>query len=155
MTARLPALLSLLALSAATPAAARTWIDAEGRPLEGEFVQLTGTSVQIRLADGETVSVHVRSLSKADQEFVQSRAMTAKADLVAIAVRRIDAAVDEGLETQKLKYNERLNDHMFLRRIYHDHAGRIPSYKEATEFLHSRESDKRQKLVMSLIESAD
>jgi hypothetical protein len=81
--------------------------------------------------------------------------MTGKADLVALAVKRIDAAVDAGLEKQKLKYNENLNDHMYLRRIYLDLAGRIPNYDEAREFLNSRDRNKRQELVIKLLRSWD
>ncbi len=156
MTSRILPLLSLLAVLSAGSVLARTWIDVEGRPLEGDFVQLTGSSVQIRLAaDDKVTSFHLSSLSKVDQEFVKGRAMTAKADLVALAVRRIDAAVDAGLAKNNTKYNEGLNDHMFVRRIYLDLAGRIPSYKEVTDFRVSRDKGKRQKLVMELLESRD
>lgn len=155
MNARLLSVLSLLALFSVAPAAARTWIDSTGRPIEGDLVELKGSSVQIRLLDGELVNVRVNLLSKADQDFVRSRDMTAKADLVAIAAKRIDAAVEAGLAEQKLKYNTSLNDHMFLRRIYLDLAGRIPSYDEAKSFLDSRNKQKRQELIMKLFQSAD
>ncbi len=101
------------------------------------------------------MNVPLKILSKADQEFVRKRTMTGKADLVALAVKRIDAAVDAGLEKQKLKYNENLNDHMYLRRIYLDLAGRIPNYDEAREFLNSRDRNKRQELVIKLLRSWD
>ncbi len=151
-------LLSLLPLAAAlslAPAAARTWVNSTGQPIDGEFVEMKGTSVQIRLPDGKLVGVPLEILSKVDQEFVRRRDMTAKAELVAIAVKRIDAAVDAGLERQKLKYNEGLNDHMYLRRIYLDLAGRIPNYDEARSFLDSRNKDKRQELVVKLLKSPD
>ncbi|MDP7656468.1 MAG: DUF1549 domain-containing protein, partial [Roseibacillus sp.] len=105
--------------------------------------------------DRKAVNVPLKILSKADQEFVRKRTMTGKADLVALAVKRIDAAVDAGLEKQKLKYNENLNDHMYLRRIYLDLAGRIPNYDEAREFLNSRDRNKRQELVIKLLRSWD
>lgn len=155
MTTRLLSALSLCAALSLAPAAARTWVDATGRPIEGKFVGFEGTSVQIRLKDGKLVKVPLKNLSKADQEFAKGREFTAKAELVALAVKRIDAAVDGGLEKQKLKYNTSLNDHMYLRRIYLDLAGRIPKFKEAKEFLDSREKNKRQELVMKLLKSPD
>ena len=142
------AIATILAGLSLAPATARTWVDSTGRPVDGDFVGVKGSSVQIRLEDGTISSVPIKVLSKADQEFVKAREHTAKADLVAIAVRRIDAAVEAGLEKEKLNYNESLNDQMFLRRIYLDLAGRIPKYKEVRDFLASRDKDKRQKVVI-------
>ena len=135
---------------------ARTWVNSTGQPIKGSFVELVNGSVKIRLdEDSKVVSVPLKVLSKADQEFIRKRAMTGKADLVALAVKRIDAAVDAGLEKQKLDYNENLNDHMYLRRVYLDLAGRIPNYDEAREFLDSRNKNKRQELVIKLLKSWD
>jgi len=135
---------------------ARTWVNSTGQPIKGSFVELVNGSVKIRLdEDSKVVSVPLKVLSKADQEFIRKRAMTGKADLVALAVKRIDAAIDAGLEKQKLDYNENLNDHMYLRRVYLDLAGRIPNYDEAREFLDSRNKNKRQELVIQLLKSWD
>jgi len=135
---------------------ARTWVNSTGQPIKGSFVELVNGSVKIRLdEDSKVVSVPLKVLSKADQEFIRKRAMTGKADLVALAVKRIDAAIDAGLEKQKLDYNENLNDHMYLRRVYLDLAGRIPNYDEAREFLDSRNKNKRQELVIKLLKSWD
>lgn len=155
MTPRLLAIPTLLAVLALAPASARTWVDATGRPIEGDLVETNGVMVKIRLADGELVTINSKSLCKADQDYVRQREFAAKADLVALAVRRIDAAVEAGLEKQKMDYNEGLNDHMFLRRIYLDLAGRIPTYEEARDFLNSRDTNKRQDLVMTLLRSPD
>ncbi len=149
-------LLGLLGLLSFQSASARTWINSTGQPIKGSFLELRNGSVRIRLDDDrKAVNVPLKILSKADQEFVRKRTMTGKADLVALAVKRIDAAVDAGLEKQKLKYNENLNDHMYLRRIYLDLAGRIPNYDEAREFLNSRDRNKRQELVIKLLRSWD
>lgn len=156
MNPRLLPIFGLLALLILNPAEARTWINSTGQPMVGSFLDYQEGSVKIRLKeDGKIVKIPLKVLSKADQEFVRKREMTAKADLVALAVKRIDAAVDGGLEKQKLKYNESLNDHMYLRRLYLDLAGRIPTYKEAKGFLDSRDKNKRQELVMKLLKSQD
>ncbi|MCP4732026.1 MAG: DUF1549 domain-containing protein [Roseibacillus sp.] len=156
MDSRILPLLGLLGLLSFQSASARTWINSTGQPIKGSFLELRNGSVRIRLDDDrKAVNVPLKILSKADQEFVRKRTMTGKADLVALAVKRIDAAVDAGLEKQKLKYNENLNDHMYLRRIYLDLAGRIPNYDEAREFLNSRDRNKRQELVIKLLRSWD
>ena len=156
MYLRILSVLGLVTLLSLQSVSARTWVNSTGQPIKGGFLELRNGSVRIRLdADGKVVSVPLKVLSKADQEFVRKRAMTGKADLVALAVKRIDAAVDAGLEKQKVKYNENLNDHMYLRRIYLDLAGRIPNYDEAKEFLDSRNRNKRQELVIKLLKSWD
>ncbi|MBT20546.1 hypothetical protein CMK17_11310 [Candidatus Poribacteria bacterium] len=156
MDSRILPLLGLLGLLSFQSASARTWINSTGQPIKGSFLELRNGSVRIRLDDDrKAVNVPLKILSKADQEFVRKRTMTGKADLVALTVKRIDAAVDAGLEKQKLKYNENLNDHMYLRRIYLDLAGRIPNYDEAREFLNSRDRNKRQELVIKLLRSWD
>lgn len=136
-------------------AGARTWVDSTGNPIEGDFAGISAGMVTLRLADGTTTEMPLKTLSKVDQEFVQKRDFADKAELVALAVKRIDAAVEKGLEKQNLQYNEGLNDHMFLRRIYLDLAGRIPSYEEARDFLSSRNPEKRQELITSLLNSVD
>jgi len=156
MYLRILPVLSLVALLSFQSASARTWINSTGQPIKGSFLELRNGSVRILLdGDRKAVSVPLKVLSKADQEFVRKRTMTGKADLVALAVKRIDAAVDAGLEKQKLNYNENLNDHMYLRRVYLDLAGRIPNYDEAKEFLNSRDTNKRQELVIKLLRSWD
>ena len=156
MDARFFPVLGLVTLLSFAIAEGRTWVNSSGHPIKGSFVDLSRGIVEIRLdADAKVVSVPLNILSKADQEFVRDRAMTGKADLVALAVKRIDAAIDAGLEKQKIKYNEGLNDHMYLRRVYLDLAGRIPDYDEAKSFLNSRNKDKRQELVVKLLKSWD
>jgi len=46
-----------------------------------------------------------------------------------------------------------LTDEQFVRRIYLDVAGRIPTYTETVEFLDGRERDKRSKLIDELLDS--
>jgi len=136
-------------------ASAKTWVDSTGNPLNGDFLGLKDGKVAIRLEDGKTNQIPLQALSKVDQEFAKKRSFTYKAELVALAVRRINAAVENGLKEQDLKYNGGLNDHMFLRRIYLDLAGRIPKYKEARDFLNSRSPQKRQELITKLLSSVD
>jgi Protein of unknown function (DUF1549)/Protein of unknown function (DUF1553) len=65
----------------------------------------------------------------------------------------IDKLVNDQLAKQNLKPLGRTSDEIFLRRVYLDLMGRIPTFEETNAFLTPRTSDKREKLVKSLIGS--
>ena len=67
----------------------------------------------------------------------------------------IDQLVEDQLRAKDLRPNEMASDEVFLRRIYLDIAGRIPTLKEANDFLDSAEENKRQDLIDRLLESPD
>jgi hypothetical protein len=69
------------------------------------------------------------------------------------ASRTIDRLVDAQLAERALKPLGRTSDEVFLRRAYLDLMGRIPTLDETRTFLAQRTSDKRQKLVKTLIGS--
>ncbi len=74
-----------------------------------------------------------------------------KAKEMHLAVGRIDAAIDGMLQSKGLTYNPPLNDHMFLRRIYVDVQGAIPSYDLAVTFLKNPSPNKRSGLISWLL----
>lgn len=67
--------------------------------------------------------------------------------------KEIDALVLTKLEQQKLPPNARATDEVFLRRVYLDTVGRIPSLKETQAFLADTAADKRAKLIDQLLAS--
>ena len=71
------------------------------------------------------------------------------------AAKKIDALVTAGSSRHGMTPMPPTDDSQFVRRIYLDIAGRIPTYKEVTAFLHSREPDKRRKLIDQLLGSDD
>jgi hypothetical protein len=73
-------------------------------------------------------------------------------DIQAKAVQ-IDQLVSAKLEKEKIQPHAPVSDEVFVRRIYLDIAGRIPSLKETTEFLADTTSDKRGKLIDTLLAS--
>ena len=77
------------------------------------------------------------------------------ADLINEATSRINAAVDAGLAKTKTNYNVGLNDHLFVRRVYTDLAGRIPNRDEVQRFVNSKTPDKRNHLIEKLLNSED
>ena len=74
-----------------------------------------------------------------------------KGKIMRAAVGRIDAAVSGMLQSKGMAYNPPLNDHMFLRRIYVDVQGAIPSYELAVQFLNNQSPYKRSGLISWLL----
>lgn len=79
-------------------------------------------------------------------------ASAASVDLKA-KTAQIDKLVNENLAKQSLKPTGPISDEIFVRRIYLDIAGRIPTLKETTDFLADKASDKRAKLIDELLNS--
>ena len=73
---------------------------------------------------------------------------------LATAAAEIDRHVRSGLTKGKQQPNPPANDEVFVRRIYLDAAGRIPTSEEAEKFLNDRRSDKRARLIDELLLSA-
>ena len=66
---------------------------------------------------------------------------------------QIDKLVNANLEKQKLQATAPVTDEVFVRRIYLDIVGRIPSLKETNDFLTDASADKRAKLIEQLLAS--
>ncbi len=63
----------------------------------------------------------------------------------------IDAAIQAGWQKQKLTPANRSSDSEFLRRVYLDLVGSIPTYEETVAFLDSKDADKRAQLIDRLL----
>ncbi|MEL7336161.1 MAG: DUF1549 and DUF1553 domain-containing protein, partial [Planctomycetota bacterium] len=68
---------------------------------------------------------------------------------------RIDDLVERKLFQMEIAPNAMSSDAVFLRRVYLDVAGRIPTYQEAKTFLDSKSDDKRKDLIDRLLSSED
>ena len=66
---------------------------------------------------------------------------------------RIDQLVEANYRKQGIEPNPPASDAVFLRRVYLDIIGRIPSKKEANSFLAYPGSDKRSRLIDHLLDS--
>ncbi|MCX6858147.1 MAG: DUF1549 domain-containing protein [Verrucomicrobia bacterium] len=66
---------------------------------------------------------------------------------------QIDKLVATKLEKEKIQPHAPISDEVFVRRIYLDISGRIPTLKETTDFLADTTADKRSKLIDTLLAS--
>ena len=66
---------------------------------------------------------------------------------------KIDALLAKDWEKNHLKANPTATDEVFVRRIYLDLSGRIPTIEEARSFIASKDADKRAKLIDTLLAS--
>lgn len=69
------------------------------------------------------------------------------------ASRQIDALLAQDWQKNGLQPNSPASDETFVRRIYLDIAGRIPTMQETREFLDGTNKDKRSKLIDRLLDS--
>ncbi len=69
------------------------------------------------------------------------------------AAQKIDSILQADWKKAGLQGNPEADDNTFVRRIYLDIIGRIPTTREAEEFVQSKEADKRSKLIDKLLAS--
>src|SRR5690242_8488798 len=69
--------------------------------------------------------------------------------------RRIDEAIDARIRSEQVSFSPRCDDAEFLRRVYLDLTGHIPTVEKATAFLDNRDANKRAKLIDELLAGSD
>src|SRR5205085_1926167 len=75
------------------------------------------------------------------------------ADPVRELADTIDKHIRAGWDKAKAKPAPAADDAEFLRRVYLQLAGRIPSVSEVREFLDDRKPDKRERIILKLLDS--
>jgi len=132
------------------------WTDKEGRKVDAQFCGLSGDFITIQTRDGRTYHFKTDLLIPADVEFARTcldrgRANSFSRDIIASASADIDRLVAAVLKANGQQPNAPATDEQFLRRIYLDAVGRVPTAKEAAAFLGSTAPDKRAKLIDDLV----
>ena len=77
--------------------------------------------------------------------------LAAAAPDLKVTAAKIDELVNAKLAKEKVQPNAPASDEIFVRRVYLDVAGRIPTIQETTEFLKSSDPEKRAKLIDTLL----
>ena len=134
------------------------WKDNQGRTVEAMFCGLSGEFITLQTKDGKTFHFNGNVLCAEDIAFAKScvtkmRESAFSGGSVAKAAADIDRIVESVLAAKDQKPNAPASDEQFLRRIYVDAVGRVPTAAEATAFLDDRSTDKRSKLIDKLVYS--
>jgi len=74
---------------------------------------------------------------------------------VTAAAQRIDGLLEKHWQEPQVEPSQPLTDAQFVRRIFLELAGRIPTYDETVRFLDAKSKSKRADLIDSLLESPD
>ena len=135
-----------------------TWTDVSGRTVEAIFCGLSGEFITLQTRDGKTYHFNGNILCAADQEFARQcvtagRAAAFTPAVIASAAADVDRLVLAVLEANGKQPNGPASDEQFLRRLYVDALGRVPTAAEATAFLSDRTADKRARLIDRLVYS--
>ena len=145
------------AATANSNAVYRTWVDAQGRKLEATFRGIENGQVFLQIRNGYVYRLPLDKLSAADQEVAKTlkpEGLGIPADPnLAQAAARIDMLVDGGLQKAGQKPNPLASDEQFVRRVYLDISGRIPTREEALEFISDTSVSKRSKVIDKLLNS--
>jgi hypothetical protein len=97
----------------------------------------------------------VKKRSKAERPNIKTPASARVTGGFAIneITQQIDALVEANLDQKQEKRNPRISDEVFVRRIYLDAIGRIPTLEETRDFLNSKSKNKREVLIDQLLDS--
>lgn len=77
----------------------------------------------------------------------------AKLKQAMVSAKEIDRLVSQNYEKYKLTANPKTTDEQFVRRVYLDVTGTIPTYQQTVAFLSKKDADKRSKLIDELLGS--
>jgi len=144
-----------------TPAASNPWHNwtaSSGEKLEAKFKALENGILTVESKDKRTVRLPLARLSAADQKFArackaaQPRPPMAQ-DVIARAAARLDESINAALNKASVAPNAPAPDAQFVRRLYLDTIGRIPTQQEAQTFLAGTAPDKRAALINTLLNS--
>jgi hypothetical protein len=140
-----------------TAAVFRIWHDVQGRTFEATFRGVEGENVFLQAKNGFVYRIPLLRLAADDQaaaKTLKPAGLGIPADPnLAQAAAKIDEIVEIGLKAKNVPHNALANDEQFVRRVYLDLAGRIPTKEETQEFLGDTSSSKRAKVIDKLIAS--
>ena len=137
---------------------ARTFTNAQGRKMEAELFQYKDGFVKLKYPDGGVTSwIRLNAFSPSDQRYITEQGKTLSTTFqmnprqVASHAYQIDRLIQSQFRVHNIQQNPPSTDEQFIRRLYLDILGRIPSYPEVTEFLDSQDKGKRLKKIDELL----
>lgn len=131
---------------------ARTWTSTDGRKMQAIFLGIEGDNLRFKLRNGQEVVVPADRFTKADQEAAKRLDRIGDDSMTVASARQIDMLLAQTLGKNGYKsFNEPLPDDLFVRRVYLDIIGRIPTREEFMDFASNPREDKRQALIDDLL----
>ncbi len=135
-----------------------TWTASGGEKLEAKFKALENGIVTVEKKDQRLARFPLSRLSAADQAFAKAcKLATPNAPFSQVVINnaaaRLDESIELALKNSGAVPNPPIPDSLFLRRIYLDTIGRIPTEEEAQVFLNDPSPEKRSNLINSLLNS--
>ena len=150
--ARILPAIALIATLSVGSASAREWTATDGRKLQAVFQGMQGDNIELKLQNGQTVSVPKDRLIPADIEAAERFEELGDDTFTKMSAKRIDQLLAQTLAKNGYQsFNEPLPDDLFARRIYLDILGRIPTREEFQRFAESARPDKREALIDELL----
>lgn len=105
-------------------------------------------------AERERKQEEARAAAEAKAKAESSVRAKALAKLqTASLTRRIDEEINKKLAAEKIPASPKADDAEFVRRVYLDLVGVIPSYEKASSFINDKDPNKRAKLIDELLAS--
>lgn len=135
-----------------------SWTSSTGESMEAKFKALENGILTVEKKDAHLVRLPLVRLSAADQAFANAcKAAQPRRPLsqsvVNNAAARLDESINLVLKTSNTQPNPQTSDALFLRRLYLDAIGRIPTETEAQAFFHDPSPQKRSNLINTLLNS--
>ena len=144
--------LSVAIISVSSSIQAREWTSTDGKKMKAIFLGIENEKLKFRLANGQEALVPADRFIKADQEAAKRLALIGDDSFTMASARQIDGLLAKQLKANGYSsFNEPLPDDLFVRRVYLDITGRIPTRKEFLAFAESAREDKRQALIDELL----
>ena len=134
------------------------WTSSSGEKLEAKFKALENGIVTVEQKEKHKARFPILRLSEEDQQFAQAcknalpRPPMAQL-VIAKAAARIDESINVSLKQSGTAANPAASDALFMRRLYLDTIGRIPTEQEARVFLADTSPARRATLVNTLLNS--
>ena len=143
---------SFVASSFTTSVEGREWTSTDGKKMKAIFLGIEGEKYKFKLANGQEALVAPDRFIKADQEAAKRLALIGDDSYTVASARQIDGLLAKQLKANGFSsFNEPLPDDLFVRRVYLDIAGRIPTREEFLKFAESGRADKREALIDDLL----
>jgi hypothetical protein len=133
-----------------------TWTSSGGGTIEARYKALENGILIVETKDKRTARFPISSLSVGDRKLAQAckaakpRPPMAQ-EIISKAAARLDQSINTALTKSGVPANPPLDDSQFVRRLYLDAIGRIPTEQETRAYLADASPDKRATLINTLL----